>query len=79
MMPICALIDDKIMLLEKDLGAGKVAAQVMPFQKFWEGEGYHQDYEKLHPSQSYIRNVSVPRLNKFKAKFSQLLKEDGAH
>jgi len=73
------IIDDKIILLEKDLGAGKVAAQVMPFQKFWVGEDYHQDYEKLHPNQSYIRSVSVPRLNKFKVKFPQLLKEDGAH
>ena len=53
----------------------KIAAEVYPFQKFWIAEDYHQDYEKLHPNNSYIRNVSIPRLNKFKAKFPQLLKE----
>ncbi|MCL4144572.1 UNVERIFIED_CONTAM: hypothetical protein GTU68_026850 [Idotea baltica] len=53
----------------------KVAAEVYPFQKFWIAEDYHQDYEKLHPNNSYIRNVSIPRLNRFKAKFPDLLKE----
>ena len=55
----------------------KIAAEVYPFQKFWIAEDYHQDYEKLNPNNSYIRNVSIPRLHKFKAKFSkELLKEE---
>jgi len=45
----------------------KIAAEVYAFQKFWVAEDYHQDYEKLHPNNSYIRNVSIPRLNRFKA------------
>ncbi len=73
------IIDSKIAELEKEVGVGKVAAQVMPFQKFWVGEDYHQNYERLHPNQSYIKGVSVPRLNKFKKKFPQLLKEGGDH
>lgn len=73
------IIEDKIALLEKEVGEGNVAAQVFPFQKFWEGEGYHQDYEKLHPNQPYIRGVSIPRLKKFKKKFPALLKEAEAH
>ena len=52
----------------------KVASEVMPFEKFWMGEDYHQDYEKLHPKHGYIVAVSIPRLNKFKAKFPELLK-----
>lgn len=55
---------------------GKVAAEVKPFEKFWVGEDYHQDYEKLHPNQGYIRAVSIPRLKKFQAKFPELIKED---
>jgi peptide-methionine (S)-S-oxide reductase len=51
-----------------------VAAEVYPFQKFWKGEDYHQNYERLHPNNSYIRNVSIPRLQKFQQKFPHLLK-----
>jgi len=54
----------------------KVASEVTKFEKFWMAEDYHQDYEKLHPNQSYIVNVSIPRLNKFKAAYPQLLKEN---
>lgn len=53
-----------------------VAAEVLPFQKFWRAEEYHQDYEKKHPNNPYIQNVSVPRLNEFKEKFPELLKEN---
>lgn len=54
----------------------KIAAEVYPFQKFWKAEDYHQNYEKLHPNNSYIRSVSIPRLNRFKANFpKELLKE----
>lgn len=60
--------------LEEKMGV-KIAAEVYPFQKFWVAEDYHQDYEKLHPNNSYIRNVSIPRLNRFKAKFPELLKK----
>ena len=60
--------------LAKKLNA-KIAAEVYPFQKFWIAEDYHQDYEKLHPNHPYIQNVSIPRLNRFKAKFpKELLK-----
>ncbi|MEC3905472.1 peptide-methionine (S)-S-oxide reductase MsrA [Tamlana sp. 2201CG12-4] len=54
----------------------KIAAEVYPFQKFWIAEEYHQNYEKLHPNNSYIRNVSIPRLNRFKAKFPKDLLKD---
>ncbi|MBW2936601.1 peptide-methionine (S)-S-oxide reductase MsrA [Aureisphaera sp. CAU 1614] len=73
------IIDEKIAALEKELGKGKVAAQVLPFQKFWVGEGYHQNFEKLNPTHPYIQNVSIPRLNRFKYKFPELLKENEEH
>jgi peptide-methionine (S)-S-oxide reductase len=52
----------------------KPAAEVKEFDRFWMGEEYHQDYERLHPNQSYIRAVSVPRLNRFKKDFPELVK-----
>ncbi len=69
-----AIINEKIASLT---GQGYiVASEVKKFDKFWMGEDYHQDYEKSHPNQSYIVNVSIPRLNKFKAAYPQLLKEN---
>ncbi len=53
-----------------------IAAEVLPFLKFWIAEDYHQDYEKLNPGNPYIQNVSIPRLNRFKNKFPELLKEN---
>jgi len=52
-----------------------IAAEIMPFQKFWIAEDYHQNYEKLNPDNPYIQNVSIPRLNRFKQKFPDLLKK----
>ncbi|PVW17000.1 peptide-methionine (S)-S-oxide reductase MsrA [Marixanthomonas spongiae] len=73
------IIENKINELEKEVGEGEVAAQVMPFQKFWKAEAYHQNYEKNNPDNPYIQNVSIPRLNRFKDKFPELLKDKATH
>ncbi len=73
------IIDQKIAALNKELGGNQVAAQVLPFQKFWIAEAYHQNYERNNPENPYIQSVSIPRLNKFKEKFPQLLKEENSH
>ena len=66
------IIDEKVLALAVE--GYKVASEIKSFEKFWMGEDYHQDYERLHPNQSYIQAVSVPRLNRFKKKFPELLK-----
>ena len=66
-------IINKIKQLTKELNVN-IAAEVYPFLKFWKGEDYHQNYERLHPNNSYIRNISIPRLRKFQRKFKHLLK-----
>ena len=71
--------EQKLIILEKKEALAKnlnskIAAEVYPFQKFWIGEDYHQNYERLHPNQSYIRAVSVPRLKRFQAKMPEVLK-----
>jgi len=53
-----------------------IAAEVVPFQKFWRAEDYHQNYEKHNPDNPYIQNVSIPRIEKFKKKFPELLKKN---
>ena len=52
-----------------------IVTEVKQFQKFWQAEDYHQEYEQNHPNNPYVRNVSIPRLNRFKEKFPDLLKE----
>jgi peptide-methionine (S)-S-oxide reductase len=69
------IIEEKKAALAKELNA-EIAAEVKPFEKFWIAEDYHQNFEKLHPNHGYIRNVSIPRLNRFKKKFPHLLKEE---
>eukprot|EP00353_Schmidingerella_taraikaensis_P000223 CAMPEP_0185594866 /NCGR_PEP_ID=MMETSP0434-20130131/76421_1 /TAXON_ID=626734 ORGANISM="Favella taraikaensis, Strain Fe Narragansett Bay" /NCGR_SAMPLE_ID=MMETSP0434 /ASSEMBLY_ACC=CAM_ASM_000379 /LENGTH=178 /DNA_ID=CAMNT_0028222493 /DNA_START=251 /DNA_END=787 /DNA_ORIENTATION=- len=56
----------------------RITTEVKELDKFWVAEDYHQDYERLNPNQPYIRSVSIPRLNKFKAKMPEVLK-DGIH
>jgi peptide-methionine (S)-S-oxide reductase len=53
-----------------------VATEIVRFAKFWKAEDYHQNYERLNPNNSYVRNVSIPRLNRFKKKFPLLLKKN---
>ncbi len=71
------IIDEKKKALETKLGE-EIAAEVMPFEKFWKAEDYHQNYEKNNPDNRYIQSVSIPRLKRFKAKFPELLKS-GQH
>ena len=69
------IIEAKKTALSKQLNA-KIAAEVYPFQKFWVAEDYHQNYERLHPNNGYIQGISIPRLNRFKQKMPEVLKEN---
>lgn len=71
------IIEDYIAKLEEEHVYGRpIVTEVKKFDAFYKAEDYHQDYEKLHPNNSYIQNVSIPRLNRFKANFKSFLKED---
>jgi peptide-methionine (S)-S-oxide reductase len=70
------IIEDKITALNTSTYEGQIITQVLPFQKFWKAESYHQNFERNNPDNPYIRNVSIPRLKRFQAKFPELLKED---
>jgi peptide-methionine (S)-S-oxide reductase len=72
------IIDTLITKLNNEVYNGKVATEVMKHTKFYEAEEYHQNFERRNPNQGYVKAVSVPRLNKFKKKFPELLKK-GKH
>lgn len=52
-----------------------IVTELSPFERFYMAEDYHQNYERLHPNESYVRNVSIPRLNRFKEGHPHLLKK----
>ena len=68
------IIKNEIDRLLKNKTYPKIVTEVKKFKKFYLAEDYHQDYYKKNPNNAYIWNVSVPRINKFKSKYSELLK-----
>lgn len=69
------IIDNAIAELQKQY-TKKIATEVTLFTKFYKAEDYHQDFERRNPNQGYVKAVSIPRLNRFKKKFPELLKEE---
>lgn len=51
-----------------------IAVIIEPLKVFYLAEAYHQNYEKNHPENPYVRNVSIPRIERMKAQFPKLLK-----
>lgn len=52
----------------------KITTEVVPLEGFYAAEDYHQDFEQNNPNNGYVKAVSIPRLNKFKEKYPELLK-----
>ena len=70
------LIQDYVKLLEKNkIFNKKIVTQILPFEVFYYAEEYHQNYERLNPYDPYVKNVSIPRINRFKKLYPELLKE----
>ena len=69
------IIESTIKRLEQNnIFKDSIVTEVKKLKKFFYAEEYHQNYEKLNPNNSYVRNISIPRLKRFKIKFPQLLK-----
>ncbi len=54
----------------------RIVTEVNRLEAFYEAEEYHQDYEKKHPNNSYIVNVSKPKIEKVAKKFKDRLKSN---
>ena len=55
--------------------SNRIVTEIKPFTVFWPAEGYHQDYYLHHPDDSYIVNVSAPKVHKFEKEFKNKLKK----
>lgn len=52
-----------------------IDTQLIVLDKFYDAEGYHQDYEVKNPNNPYIVAVSRPKIEKVARKFKAILKE----
>ncbi|OLS23961.1 MAG: Peptide methionine sulfoxide reductase MsrA [Candidatus Thorarchaeota archaeon AB_25] len=46
-----------------------IVTEIVPFEKFYQAEGYHQNYFRNNPNQGYCRMVIAPKLDKFEKVF----------
>jgi len=49
-----------------------IATQVAPLQKFYEAEGYHQNYFELHPNDPYIVYNDAPKVANLRREFPEM-------
>lgn len=52
-----------------------IVTQLVPYEKFWVAEDYHQDYYELNPGNPYIQSVAKPKVKKFTKHYPELLKD----
>jgi len=68
-----SIIEQKIKEISTEYNK-PIATQVVPVQKFWEAEEYHQDFVKRNPNQGYVRAESIPRRERTLAKVKDLVR-----
>jgi peptide-methionine (S)-S-oxide reductase len=75
--------EDEKAIIEKEIEAlalskrfkNKVVTEVLPIQKFFKAEDYHQNYIESHPDNRYVQGVSIPRFEQFKRVYKGKLKK----
>ena len=51
-----------------------IVTQIVPADKFYPAEDYHQEYFSRHPEQAYCQTVISPKLGKFRKQWAKRLK-----
>ncbi len=57
------------------LWSNPIVTEISPLPKFYEAEGYHQNYYRTNPNQPYCRVVIDPKVSKFRKEFQDKLKD----
>ena len=65
--------EDAIERAREIWGSG-VVTQLVPLEKFWMGEEYHQRFFEKNPNQGYCNAVVAPKVAKVRKAFSSYLK-----
>jgi peptide-methionine (S)-S-oxide reductase len=59
---------------EKGVWDAPIVTEVVPLEKFYPGEDYHQDYFERNPRQRYCQIVIAPKVAKFRKQYLDRLK-----
>ncbi|MFO0811419.1 MAG: peptide-methionine (S)-S-oxide reductase MsrA [Gemmataceae bacterium] len=51
----------------------KIVTEIVPFDRFYKAEEYHQGYFRANPNQPYCMSVVSPKVAKFRQKFADKL------
>lgn len=51
-----------------------IVTELKPYSGFYMAEDYHQDYEEKNPNNPYIQNISKPKIEHVRNRFSDLIK-----
>jgi peptide-methionine (S)-S-oxide reductase len=54
-----------------------IVTEVTALTRFYPAEAYHQHFVKLHPDHPYVVQNSLPKLEKLKKEYPELLKKQG--
>jgi len=52
-----------------------IVTKLEPLVKFYPAEAYHQNYVCTNPNQAYVQGAALPKVDKVRAKFKNMLKE----
>jgi peptide-methionine (S)-S-oxide reductase len=52
-----------------------IVTELVPLERFYEAEGYHQDYATRNPRQPYIAMVSTPKVEKLREMYTDWLRK----
>ena len=55
---------------------GTIVTEITPLKKYYKAEDYHQNYFNQNSDQSYCRFVINPKLEKFRKKFKDKIKDE---
>lgn len=56
-------------------GGKKIVTTLEPLKAFYAAEAYHQDYAACNPRQGYIMSVALPKVEKVREKFKEIVKK----
>jgi peptide-methionine (S)-S-oxide reductase len=61
-------------LVDQGIWTDPIVTELVPFDTFYEAEGYHQEYFANNPRQPYCNIVIAPKVAKFRKHYAEMLK-----
>ncbi len=68
------IAEDAVQNFAPTLWDNPIVTKLSPLKKFWPAEDIHQNFYRNNPNVGYCQVIINPKLEKFRAKFEELLK-----